>query len=147
LRACVYAHVRVPTIPTSLRARASYTYTRASYTYTPTPQNQHRYLDPARLTAPWSQENACLLLSSLAVATTSAFFAVPISFYVIEELKLDAAATNIAQQMIALPQAFQVPIGLLTDCVPVRKRCVFWFVGGIRAIHLFIVITNVCIYI
>ena len=34
--------------------------------------------------------------------------AVPISFYVIEELKLDAAATNIAQQMIQLPQAFQV---------------------------------------
>jgi hypothetical protein len=33
---------------------------------------------------------------------------VPISFYVIEDLKLDAAATNIAQQMIQLPQAFQV---------------------------------------
>lgn len=124
----VYTHVcacvSILYVPTSLSlslcARASYT------NELPTTQNQkNRYLDPARLTAPWSQENACLLLSSLAVATTSAFFAVPIAFYVIEELKLDAAATNIAQQMIALPQAFQVPIGLLTDCVPVRKRCVF----------------------
>lgn len=49
-----------------------------------------------------------MILSSLAVATTSSFFAVPISYYVIEELKLDAAATNIAQQMIQLPQALQV---------------------------------------
>jgi hypothetical protein len=56
---------------------------------------------------------------------THTYMSVPISFYVIKELGLDAAATNIAQQMIALPQAFQVG----------------------TCIHIYVYIYDFCLYI
>ncbi|GAB5036228.1 folate biopterin transporter [Nannochloropsis oceanica] len=85
-------------------------------------EEEARYTDPHQLVSPWSSLNIAMPLSAFFFQLTSTFFSVPIAYYVIKNLGMNAAATNVAQQMTRLPQAFQIPIGLLTDCVPIRKR-------------------------
>ncbi|EWM27841.1 folate biopterin transporter [Nannochloropsis gaditana] len=85
-------------------------------------EEEARYTDPEQLVSPWSSLNVAITLGAFLFQLTSTFFSVPLAFYVIKNLGMNAAAINVAQQMTQLPQALQIPIGLLTDCVPIKKR-------------------------
>lgn len=38
-------------------------------------------------------------------------------YYILQDLRMSAAASNVCSTMLILPQAFQLPLGLLTDTV------------------------------
>lgn len=68
---------------------------------------------------PWSKINLALTVGSFAYAATTTFLQVPLNYYIIQDLKLDGRATNVASTTMLLPQALQLAFGLLSDCVPI----------------------------
>ena len=48
------------------------------------------------LTYPWSKINLALTVGSFAYAATTTFLQVPLNYYIIQDLKLDGRATNVA---------------------------------------------------
>jgi hypothetical protein len=90
-----------------LSERNVFTHTHTlTHTHTHPPKNTGRYIEPELLISPWSKLNYALPLGAFVFSLTSAFFGAPLQYYVIKELNLNAAASNVALQMVVCIHVF-----------------------------------------
>ncbi|EWM21233.1 Major facilitator superfamily domain, general substrate transporter, partial [Nannochloropsis gaditana] len=76
----------------------------------------------ATLINPWSRINWGITVGTFVYNLTSTFLVIPMGFYVVQDLMMDGRALNVVQSMLLLPQALQLPLGLLSDCVPIAHQ-------------------------